>query len=145
MIEYVFKYRLIRFINLIGVYYFFNYREERSMKKTISSISAVVTLAALFVMPMEAGAKEMTDEEVTFGRKAGNCLACHMIPGGNLPGTIGPPLLAMKARFPDKAVLRAQIWDATVKNPDSIMPPFGKHEILTEKQVDQVTNYIYSK
>jgi sulfur-oxidizing protein SoxX len=145
MIEYVFKYSLIRFINLIGVYYFFNYREERSMKKTISSISAVVTLAALFVMPMEAGAKEMTDEEVTFGRKAGNCLACHMIPGGNLPGTIGPPLLAMKARFPDKAVLRAQIWDATVKNPDSIMPPFGKHEILTEKQVDQVTNYIYSK
>jgi sulfur-oxidizing protein SoxX len=145
MIEYVFKYRLIRFINLIGVYYFFNYREERSMKKTISSISAVVTLAALFVMPMEAGAKEMTDEEVTFGRKAGNCLACHMIPGGNLPGTIGPPLLAMKARYPDKAVLRAQIWDATIKNPDSIMPPFGKHEILTEKQVDQVTNYIYSK
>jgi sulfur-oxidizing protein SoxX len=145
MIEYVFKYSLIRFINLIGVYYFFNYREERSMKKTISSISAVVTLAALFVMPMEAGAKEMTDEEVTFGRKAGNCLACHMIPGGNLPGTIGPPLLAMKARFPDKSVLRAQIWDATVKNPDSIMPPFGKHEILTEKQVDQVTNYIYSK
>jgi len=115
------------------------------MKKTISSISAIATLAALFVMPMQAGAKEMTDEEVTFGRKAGNCLACHMIPGGNLPGTIGPPLLAMKARYPDKAKLREQIWDATIKNPDSIMPPFGKHEILTEKQVDQVTNYIYSK
>jgi len=115
------------------------------MKKTISSISAIATLAALFVMPMQAGAKEMTDEEVTFGRKAGNCLACHMIPGGNLPGTIGPPLLAMKARYPDKAKLREQIWDATIRNPDSIMPPFGKHEILTEKQVDQVTNYIYSK
>ncbi len=78
------------------------------MKKTISSISAVATLAALFVMPLQAGAKEMTDEEVTFGRKAGNCLACHMIPGGNLPGNIGPPLLAMKARFPNKADLRAQ-------------------------------------
>ena len=115
------------------------------MKKTISSISAIATLAALFVMPMQAGAKEMTDEEVTFGRKAGNCLACHMISGGNLPGTIGPPLLAMKARYPDKAKLREQIWDATIRNPDSIMPPFGKHEILTEKQVDQVTNYIYSK
>ncbi|MBT3277323.1 sulfur oxidation c-type cytochrome SoxX [Candidatus Thioglobus sp.] len=115
------------------------------MKKTISSISAVATLAALFIMPLEAGAKEMTDEEVTFGRKAGNCLACHMIPGGNLPGNIGPPLLAMKARFPNKADLRAQIWDATVKNPGTIMPPFGKHAVLTEKQIDQVTNYIYSK
>ncbi len=115
------------------------------MKKTISSISAVAMLASLFIMPTQAGAKEMTDEEVTFGRKAGNCLACHMIPGGNLPGTIGPPLLAMKARYPDKEKLREQIWDATIRNPDSIMPPFGKHEILTEKQVDQVTNYIYSK
>ncbi len=124
---------------------FFLYIEERKMKKTISSISAVAALSALFVMPLEAGAKEMTDEEVTFGRKAGNCLACHMIPGGNLPGNIGPPLLAMKARFPDKAALRAQIWDATTKNPNTIMPPFGKHQILTEKQIDQVTNYIYSK
>jgi sulfur-oxidizing protein SoxX len=115
------------------------------MKKTISSISAVATLAALFIMPLEAGAKEMTDEEVTFGRKLGNCLACHMIPGGNLPGNIGPPLIAMKARFPDKSVLRAQIWDATVKNPNSIMPPFGKHQVLSEKQIDQITNYIYSK
>ena len=68
-----------------------------------------------------------------------------MIPGGNLPGNIGPPLLAMKARYPDKAKLREQIWDATIKNPNSIMPPFGKHEILTEKQIDQVTNYIYTK
>lgn len=115
------------------------------MKKTISSISAVAALAALFIMPLEAGAKEMTDEEVTFGRKLGNCLACHMIPGGNLPGNIGPPLLAMKARFPDKAVLRAQIWDPTVLNPNSIMPPFGKHQALTEKQIDQITDYIYSK
>ncbi len=136
---------LISRVNLSTRGLFFLYKEERNMKKTISSISAVATLAALFVMPLQAGAKEMTDEEVTFGRKAGNCLACHMIPGGNLPGNIGPPLLAMKARFPNKADLRAQIWDPTEKNPNTIMPPFGKHGILTEKQVDQVTNYIYTK
>jgi L-cysteine S-thiosulfotransferase len=125
--------------------FIFLYKEERNMKRTISSISAVAALAALFVMPLQAGAKEMTDEEVTFGRKAGNCLACHMIPGGNLPGNIGPPLLAMKARFPNKADLRAQIWDATAKNPNTIMPPFGKHGVLSDKQIDQVTNYIYTK
>ena len=106
---------LISRVNLSTRGLFFLYKEERNMKKTISSISAVATLAALFVMPLQAGAKEMTDEEVTFGRKAGNCLACHMIPGGNLPGNIGPPLLAMKARFPNKADLRAQIWDPTEK------------------------------
>ena len=36
-------------------------------------------------------------------KKKGNCIACHMIPDADakLPGNQGPPLLAMKARFPD--------------------------------------------
>lgn len=83
-------------------------------------------------------------KKVAFDRKKGNCLACHMISDGALPGNIGPPLIAMKARFPDKAVLRAQIWDPTVANPNTIMPPFGKHRILTEKEVDLITEFIYS-
>lgn len=115
------------------------------MKETIFSISAVAILAILFMMPTQAGAKEMTGEEIAFDRKLGNCLACHVIPGGNLPGTIGPPLLAIKARYPNKADLRAQIWDATIKNPHSIMPPFGKHQALTERQIDQITDFIYSQ
>jgi sulfur-oxidizing protein SoxX len=83
-------------------------------------------------------------KQVAFDRKKGNCLACHMIPGGSLPGNIGPPLVAMKARFPDKSDLREQIWDPTIMNPNTIMPPFGKHRILTEKEVDLVTEFIYS-
>ena len=83
-------------------------------------------------------------KKVAFDRKKGNCLGCHMIADGALPGNIGPPLIAMKARFPSKADLRAQIWDPTVKNPNSIMPPFGKHQILTEKEVDLITEFIYS-
>ncbi len=114
------------------------------MKKTISSISAVAALAALFVMPLEAGAKEMTGKEIAFDRKLGNCLACHIVSDGGQPGNIAPPLIAMKARFPDKAALRAQIWDATVKNPNSMMPPFGRHKALTEGQIDKVTDFIHS-
>jgi sulfur-oxidizing protein SoxX len=85
-----------------------------------------------------------TGKKVAFDRKKGNCLACHAIAGGSLPGNIGPPLVAMKARFPNKADLRAQIWDSTVANPNTIMPPFGKHRILTEKEVDLVTEFIYT-
>ena len=83
-------------------------------------------------------------KKVAFDRKKGNCLACHMIADGSLPGNIGPPLVAMKARFPDKADLRAQIWDSTAVNPNTIMPPFGKNRILSEKEVDLVTEFIYS-
>ena len=83
-------------------------------------------------------------KKVAFDRKKGNCLACHAIAGGTLPGNIGPPLVAMKARFPDKSVLRAQIYDASASNPRTIMPPFGKHNILSDREVDLITEFIHS-
>jgi len=81
---------------------------------------------------------------ITFDRMKGNCLACHHVEGGELTGNYGPPLLAMKVRYPDRDVLRAQIWDASVKNPDTRMPPFGRNRILTETEIDLVTDYIHS-
>ena len=110
----------------------------------------MVRAALLFMITLIGGISIATADEiaagkkVAFDRKKGNCLACHMIADGALPGNIGPPLIAMKARFPDKADLRAQIWDSTVANPNTIMPPFGKHRILSEKEVDLVTEFIYS-
>jgi len=83
-------------------------------------------------------------QAITFDRLKGNCLACHIIEGGELAGNYGPPLIAMKIRFPDRDVLRAQIWDAAVKNPDTRMPPFGRNRILTEEEIDLVTDYIQS-
>jgi len=83
-------------------------------------------------------------KEVAFDRKKGNCLACHMMSDGTLPGNIAPPLIAMQARYPDKEKLRAQIWDATVANPNTIMPPFGRHQVLTEQEIDEVVEFVYT-
>ena len=82
--------------------------------------------------------------KIALDRRLGNCMACHVMAGATLAGNIGPPLIAMKARFPDKAVLREQIRDATKMNPQSLMPPFGRHEILTEDQIDKVVEFIHS-
>jgi len=122
------------------------------MRKLNSIATAILSSALLmgsltFLGVTSASASEATIAEgkkLAFNRKLGNCLACHAIAGGSLPGDIGPPLIAMKARFPDKAKLRAQIWDATAKNPNSIMPPFGRHDMLSDKQIDKITDYIYS-
>lgn len=65
-----------------------------------------------------------------------------MIAGGELPGNIGPPLIAMAARFPDKAKLKAQIYDARVANPNTIMIPFGPMGILNDEQLDKVVDFI---
>ena len=75
----------------------------------------------------------------------GNCIACHVIAGGGeSPGNMGPPLVAVKQRFPDRDDLRARVWDATVFNPISSMPPFGKHRILSEEQIDDVVDFLYT-
>ncbi len=91
--------------------------------------------------PAEAK-KEMTGKDIAFDRALGNCLACHMIQGGELAGNIGPPLIAMAARYPDKAKLKAQIYDARVANPDTIMIPFGPMGVLNDEQLDKVVEYI---
>jgi len=79
---------------------------------------------------------------VVIDRAKGNCMACHDIAGTSLAGNLGPPLNYMQQRFPDKAKLRAQIWDATAINPRTIMPPFGKHGILTEEEIDKVVKFL---
>jgi sulfur-oxidizing protein SoxX len=93
-------------------------------------------------------------------RKGGNCFACHKYKGDTKvikkfkkgkpkwakgqSGDIGPPLVAMKARFPDKAKLRAQVYDAQANNPDTLMPPFGRHGMLKDKEIDAIVEWLYT-
>ena len=87
---------------------------------------------------------------VIITRKHGNCLGCHDVVTTRWPadlpasGNVGPPLVSMKARFPDKAKLRAQIWDATAANPNTVMPPFGRHKIISESDIDNIVTFLYT-
>lgn len=123
------------------------------MRKTANFMATAASLAVLVsgisLIPQTAVADSHGDlvkkgKEVAFDRKKGNCLACHQVAGGDLPGNIAPPLVAMKARYPDKSRLRAQIWDATKMNSNSIMPPFGRQQILSESEIDKIVEFIYT-
>lgn len=96
--------------------------------------------------PAYAGDAAAVEEgrQISFDKKKGNCLSCHMIPGGEAPGSVGPALVAMQVRFPDKAVLREHVWDQTKFHPHAMMPPFGKHGILTEGEIDKVVEFLYT-
>ena len=59
-------------------------------------------------------------------------------------GNIAPPLVSMKQRYPDKAKLRDQIWDAVKANPHTVMPPFGRHQILSGDEIDKVVEFVLS-
>jgi sulfur-oxidizing protein SoxX len=122
------------------------------MRKTARLAAMAVSMTALFAgastLSSVAGAADANSiklgKEVAYDRKKGNCLACHMMDDGVSPGDIGPPLIAMKARFPDRDKLRAQIWDAQVANPGTRMPPFGKHKALSEAEIDAIVDYLYT-
>jgi len=104
----------------------------------------IITITLLTLISNLIYANEMEGNTIAFDRKKGNCLACHAMEGGDMAGNIGPPIIAMKTRFPDRAVLKAQIWDATAKNSISIMPPFGKHQILSDIEIEKLMDYLYT-
>lgn len=122
------------------------------MRNTARHATIALSLAALFsaasLMPQVASAEGTNmaakGKEIAWNHKKGNCLACHAMAGGNLPGDIGPPLVAMKARFPDRKKLFDQIYDATKRNPSTRMPPFGRHKILSNADIEAIVDYLYT-
>ena len=81
-------------------------------------------------------------------REKGNCMACHSFTGIERTrlqaGNIGPPLVAMKARYPNQKRLREQVFDASTFNPRTVMPLFGKYRILTDNEIDLIVQWLYS-
>ena len=91
-----------------------------------------------------AQAQSAADEgrKLAFDRSKGNCLTCHVIKGGNLPGTIGPELIDIKSKYPNRADLVAIITDETLRNPLTVMPPFGRNRILTPREIEAVVDFL---
>ena len=119
----------------------------RTIKLAVAAGIAGMMGMASSVQAQTPPKKEETGKDIAFNRSKGNCLACHGMPtqpDAQAGGSFGPPLIAMSARFPDRTALRAKIWDPTVSNPDTSMPPFGKHKVLTEQEIDKVTDFIHS-
>lgn len=122
------------------------------MRNTAKHATIALSLVAFFtgasMMPLAASAADAAavakGKQISWDRKKGNCLACHMMPEGNLPGDIGPPLIHMKARFPDRKKLFTQIYDATTANASTRMPPFGRHHILSNADIEAIVDYLYT-
>ena len=116
------------------------------MTKFIIAALAILVAAAEFSQAEEDTVSAESDFErgkaIAFERRKGNCLACHVIAGGELAGNYGPPLVLMKVRYPDREKLRAQIWDASTRDQATRMPPFGRHKILTEEEIDLVVDFV---
>ena len=109
----------------------------------IPALSLALMIGALIsASPARAQPVASEGERIAFDRGKGNCLTCHEIKGGDLPGTIGPPLKDIKSKYPDRNELVAIVSDETKRNPQTVMPPFGRNRILTEQEINAVVDFL---
>jgi sulfur-oxidizing protein SoxX len=102
---------------------------------------ALLAGAALAV-PAYAQSAAADGKKLAFDRSKGNCLTCHVIKGGEYPGTLGPELVDIKSKYPKREELVAIVFDETKRNPLTVMPPFGRNRILNEKEINAIVDFL---
>jgi len=106
-----------------------------------TAVKACGAMLAVLLVTTAAAAAE-PDAKTLFME---NCQQCHQVKGVDNTGNIGPALADMKARFPDRKALFAIVFDETRRNPQTVMPPFGRNLILTSQQIDTLVDFLYSR
>ena len=107
-----------------------------------SLVLALLIGTTASVTPVCAQSAVAEGQKLAFDRGKGNCLTCHEIKGGDLPGTIGPALKDIKSKYPDRNDLVAILYDETKRNPQTMMPPFGRNRILTEQEISAIVDFL---
>jgi L-cysteine S-thiosulfotransferase len=116
-----------------------DYFKMKSAKLQAFTLALVIGASAGTAHAQSAAAE---GQKLAFDRSKGNCLTCHVIKGGDLPGTIGPELVDIKSKYPKREDLVAILNDETLRNPLTVMPPFGRNRILTEKEINAVVDFL---
>jgi len=83
-------------------------------------------------------------KQIAQARNRGNCLACHVMLGGSQPGSRGPDLSRFGSSGRSAAEGYAMVWDMRTINPETLMPPFGTNEILTDQELRDVVAFLLS-
>jgi sulfur-oxidizing protein SoxX len=122
-------------------------RQPHALIRILITIS--LTISTLFHINHVIAESESirTGRELAHSFDHGNCLACHGAPTDKHAVTlanIAPPFVDMKRRFPSRDDLFEQIWDARDRYPETIMPPFGAHDILSEAEIRKIIEYLYT-
>src|SRR5580704_595754 len=117
----------------------------RPGRKASVAIFAGCVAGTILRASAHAQTPAMPGQTLAFDRAKGNCLTCHDIKGGDAPGNVGPQLAEMKKRFPDRNALAAVIFDETKRNPQTVMPPFGRNLILTHDEIEAVIDFLYTR
>ncbi len=84
-------------------------------------------------------------QKLAFDRsRGGGCLACHVMGTSTqeVPGNVGPDLSEIgKAGRTDQHLFN-YVYDARVYNPQTVMPPWGKHGFYSEDEIKDIVAFL---
>ena len=106
----------------------------------------LIALAAC-VGAIPAFAQAPGGRELFVQRDKGHCIACHQLPeaaGLASSATLGPRLEGERMRSLGRARLREIVQDPMKANPDTVMPPYGRHRLLEPAEIDRVVEFLYA-
>lgn len=75
-------------------------------------------------------------------KRGGSCVACHVLPGAELPGNVGPDLSTLATWGRTDEWLYNYVYDPRTVNPKSIMPPWGAHKLFTPEEIRDIVAYL---
>jgi sulfur-oxidizing protein SoxX len=110
----------------------------------VAAMAAAVSPVATRLVPAAENGSAASGQEIAFDRMKGNCLACHTMKGSDVPSNVGPELVNIKARYPDRNRLYAILYDEESRNPQTVMPPFGKNLILSPGEINAIIDFLYT-
>ena len=118
------------------------------MKASVYCLLPAALLLAALSCAAAAQGREDSGRQLALDKNRRNCADCHQFPNDprvETRATVGPPLSGIKARFTSRIALTNLVKDPMAVNPDTIMPPYGRHRILTEREIDAIVDYLYTQ
>jgi sulfur-oxidizing protein SoxX len=106
---------------------------------------AVLLAAAGFAVP--ATAQDLAAIDLFTHPGKGHCIACHQLPAGTGPESrndVGPRLEGARMRELGREALREILRDPTRNNPETVMPPYGRHRLLDEREIDRLAEFLHA-
>ena len=106
-------------------------------------------LAAAFaaVLAVPCAAQNAAVPESFTAPDKGNCIACHRLPegvGAPTRADLGPALTGERMRALGRAKIREAIEDPTKANPATVMPPYGRHRILDNAEIQRLVEFLHA-
>jgi L-cysteine S-thiosulfotransferase len=84
-------------------------------------------------------------QQLAFNRsRGGGCLACHIMGPKTqaLPGDVGPDLSEIARAGRTDQWLFNYVFDPRVYNPQSVMPPWGKHGFYSDAEIRDIVAFL---